>query len=289
MAANVAEPISRTDLIEEVHRLAEELESTPTARDMKGRGRYSLTPYYRAFESWNGALEAAGLDLNHRYDIRREALLEDLDRLHEDLGRVPTRMDVTHRGKFSATAYYSEFDSWNGALREAGFEIHMSKNHSQDDLADALATFADERGYTPTREEMAVDGPYSPQAYYSAFESWHDALEAAGLSSRYSRPGSRKGRDYGDGWNEAKKRKIRKLDNYQCQHCGMTQERHREEFGERLHVHHIIPANDVNDAVNRNASTNLVSLCRIHHKVWEAVHGHAPEKQSIPDRCSPPD
>jgi len=76
---------------------------------------------------------------------------------------------------------------------------------------------------------------------------------------------------YGPGWNETKRRRVRSRDGYCCQDCGMSQERHRDQFDERLHVHHLLRARDIDDAEERNAMSNLITLCRDCHPKWERL------------------
>ena len=57
-------------------------------------------------------------------------------------------------------------------------------------------------------------------------------------------------------FNNKKKDRIRKRDNYICQRCGGTQELELQEFGRRLDVHHL-------DYNKKNCNDrNLVALCR---------------------------
>jgi transposase-like protein len=67
--------------------------------------------------------------------------------------------------------------------------------------------------------------------------------------------------DYGEGWNESKRRAVRRRDGFECRDCGMHQENHLEQWGMKLHVHHITPAKKVDDPSERNALSNLIALC----------------------------
>jgi predicted HNH restriction endonuclease len=51
----------------------------------------------------------------------------------------------------------------------------------------------------------------------------------------------------------------------------MAKADHLTEYGERLHVHHIIPARQFDDPEPRNAMGNLITLCREDHAKWEGV------------------
>lgn len=78
---------------------------------------------------------------------------------------------------------------------------------------------------------------------------------------------------YGAGWTEAKRRSVRERDGYACQDaaCSVSQSEHREQYGEKLHVHHLRKARDVDDPLERNAKENLITLCRDCHRRWEKI------------------
>jgi len=87
--------------------------------------------------------------------------------------------------------------------------------------------------------------------------------------------------EYGQGWNERKRRSIRERDGHSCQdpRCEVTQDEHLDAYGEKLHVHHLRKARDVDDPEQRNAPGNLITLCRDCHQRWEkmAAAGLVPE------------
>lgn len=77
---------------------------------------------------------------------------------------------------------------------------------------------------------------------------------------------------YGAGWNEPKREAVRNRDGRECIDCGMTEADHVDKFGEKLHVHHVIPARAFDDPEERNAKNNLVTLCMpCHHGKWEGI------------------
>jgi transposase len=78
---------------------------------------------------------------------------------------------------------------------------------------------------------------------------------------------------YGAGWNKSKRRAVRERDGYTCQdpRCSVTQAKHREAHGEKLHVHHLRKARHIEDAATRNAKENLITLCRDCHQRWEKM------------------
>jgi len=78
-------------------------------------------------------------------------------------------------------------------------------------------------------------------------------------------------RNYGNGWTERKRRKVRERDGFKCQRCGMDQKEHEEEYGSRLSVHHMRRARDFDSDKERNDMDNLITLCRHCHHRWEGI------------------
>jgi uncharacterized protein YjcR len=78
---------------------------------------------------------------------------------------------------------------------------------------------------------------------------------------------------YGRGWNKKKRRAVRDRDDHTCQdpRCSVTQSEHVDEHGEKLHVHHLRKARDVDNPELRNAKENLITLCRNCHQKWEKI------------------
>lgn len=280
--------VNRTDLLIELRRLAAELEKPPTAREMKEHGRFSITPYYREFGSWNNTLQAIDLDVNHEYNLNRNELLTELSTLSDELGYPPTREDMIQFGQYSGAPYYRAFESWNEALRACDLDVNHHRDASKEELLAEIRRLS-ARSKPPGRIQMSRDGDYSPQAYYTKFGSWTEAVRKAGFEPRAFAPGNRREYDYGDGWDEEKREYVRARDNRECQHCGMSEQRHQNRFGERLHVHHLVPAEAFDSDEHRNDVRNLVALCRLHHRTWEAADDYCPLDRSLPDECGPAD
>lgn len=287
----MVERIAEEDLLQELWRLADDLEETPTARQMIEHGEYSVNPYYTSFEGWNDALGAAGLEVNHRYDISREAALDGIRDLAVEIGRTPVRKDMLLHGEYAPIVYTNKFESWSEALREAGFEPNHHRDVDREEYLEEIRRLASitesERG--PARVDMQERGTYSVSAYYNEFGSWSNALEAAGFELRYHRPGNRREYQYGPGWNESKRQRVRERDSNTCQHegCEIDGAEHREKHGEQLHVHHLVHANDFEQPERRNDLRNLVTLCRHHHRTWEAADDYCPLDQRLPEQCAP--
>lgn len=305
--------------------------------------------------------------------ISRSDLLAEIRRLKQQHGEPPTRSIVQKHGKFSRSAYKTEFGSLIKARKQAGLQgRQMPRNVPTEELLSSLVDFADQLDKTPSAHEMDTEGPHSSDVYQSRFGSWNDALRSADLpvnrtrgeqepvecdhcgklvhvfpsetksndhhfcnqdcrgswlsenavgeshpqyervkttcrwcgselirkksnisdnfgnfcnqeclSNWISHTGSLSGEnnprwsggkiDYGRGWTETKRKRVRERDGHICQSCGMSQQQSVAHSGRKLDVHHIIPARQFDDPSRRNATQNLVTLCRECHRRWEGI------------------
>jgi len=80
---------------------------------------------------------------------------------------------------------------------------------------------------------------------------------------------------YGPGWNDKTRHQVRKRDEFQCQKCGLDQEKHTEQYGTKLHVHHISKARSFDDPELRNNPENLTTLCVVCHSRTERMMEHS--------------
>lgn len=109
-------------ILDEIRRLADESGTAPTAAEMDDRGDFSVKLAQNRFGSWNEALRQAGFQPSHRYSISDEALINDIQRLYNELGRAPTIEEVEELGSFSVRPYLRRFDTWQSAVHAAGYE-----------------------------------------------------------------------------------------------------------------------------------------------------------------------
>ncbi|MDR5673114.1 hypothetical protein RH858_08120 [Halalkaliarchaeum sp. AArc-GB] len=115
------ERVSREELLNELRRLADERGSAPRTTDMVQDGAFNPGTYRRRFGSWDGALEAAGLDPRESSgQISRDELLSELHRIADEKGAVPKTTDMIEEGAFSPGTYNRRFGSWDDALSAAG-------------------------------------------------------------------------------------------------------------------------------------------------------------------------
>jgi hypothetical protein len=169
------------DLHAELNRLAAELGEPPSATQMNDHGEYWASTYKNRFGSWNDALAAAGLDEESQgTDIPEAALLSEIERLADELGRPPTFAEMQSMGEYSPGTYHRRFGSWNAALEAAGYNpTSPGKAAGDDDLLAEIERLASELGSPPTVREMDDIGQYASATYQRRFESWSAAVDAA--------------------------------------------------------------------------------------------------------------
>jgi len=122
--------IPRSDLLDELRRLTDDLGQPPSMAEMNDRGRYSAATYVNRFGSWNDALRESGQ--TPRVNATDTELLDELRRLADELDRSPSVSDVDEHGRYTAAAYIHRFGSFNDAKAEIGLETVSDpyKRHS---------------------------------------------------------------------------------------------------------------------------------------------------------------
>lgn len=118
--------VTEKELMTDLQRVADALGKTPTAKEMRQEGTYSVRTYQTKFGGWNEALKAAGLSPNCRKSIPVDELLEDLHRVADELGRVPSSIDINRHSKFCYDTYRNQIGGWKEVLRTAGYEPRRS-------------------------------------------------------------------------------------------------------------------------------------------------------------------
>jgi hypothetical protein len=181
--------LSRDTLVDALREFAADLGEPPTRAQMNDDGPYSAGPYYRVLDSWNDALRAAGLEPNHENDVSDDRLIAALQRLAEAMDRVPRFEDMAAAGDFSPHTYTRRWGSWLAAKDAAGLcaETRTSRRVERDELVRAMRELAAEVGGAPTQTEMNERGEFSKRPYYREWDSWGEALAAAGVERNSER------------------------------------------------------------------------------------------------------
>ena len=132
------------------------------------------------FESEVSNGRAQHMGLAHTKEERRPAMIDELHRLVDKLGRPPTAHDLPEHGRVGRDMYENVFGSWQSALEAAGYEPDYHQ-HTAEELLSELKRLGDELGRAPRRTEMRELGEFGTSVFRERFGSWNDALQAAGF------------------------------------------------------------------------------------------------------------
>lgn len=113
---------SKDKLVSALRCVADELGRTPTQSDIRHHSKFSVRPFNTEFGAISFAVEAAGMEPKWN-NLSRQALIDELKRLGDELGRPPFTYDMVDHGRWGIMPYYGEFGGWGEALESAGFEL----------------------------------------------------------------------------------------------------------------------------------------------------------------------
>lgn len=99
---------SQAELIEELQWVDEGVEGIPYPADMNESGAFTAHDYQEQFGSWDDALDVAGID-------KEEQLLEDMQRVADEVGEDMTAPQMNEYGRYSSTMAARYFGSWTQA------------------------------------------------------------------------------------------------------------------------------------------------------------------------------
>lgn len=127
IAVGNAKDRSDQEYLIELERVAEELGRTPTIKDMDEHSDFSVQPYQTRWGSWSGALNAVGMQPRNRSAVSEGELLDELQRLAEELERTPSVTDVNQHSEFSESTYMKRFGGITTARVEAGLDEEIDR------------------------------------------------------------------------------------------------------------------------------------------------------------------
>ena len=107
---DVSSDRDRQDMLSTVNSLYERLERAPKASEIPEE--YSQRDFYKEFGSWDEALETAGINIE-------QEISDEITRVANNLGRVPSTTDLQKHGEYPATNYQQYFDTWDDALQQS--------------------------------------------------------------------------------------------------------------------------------------------------------------------------
>lgn len=114
-------------------------------------------------------------------EYSREEILSELRETNEQIEHTLTSSDVDELCSFSYTTCYNHFESFSQAKRMAGIDVLSAKDVTDEEYLEEIRRVAKKVERTPRAEDMSNHGQFSVQPYQSRWDSWSDAVKAAGL------------------------------------------------------------------------------------------------------------
>ncbi len=167
------------ELIEAIKAARTRLGRLPKADEASENSAYTPNDFYREFGDWAGALEAAGIDVH-------QGLVNDIRRVTEEIGEIPTTTDINESGIFSSGFYRSYFGSWDAVLEQATPEQESSAGSPRAEMLTVITSLHDRVERAPKATELPEDCGFSQYDFYDEFGSWDEALETAGIDRKQS-------------------------------------------------------------------------------------------------------
>lgn len=255
--------ITRKDLLEELQRLGEDLEKTPTREDLQEYGDYAENPYRREFGSWSEALLAAGYNYNELNrpgtDIAKRVTVECTV-----CGETEQRLQSDLTGKQNVFCSPDCLHTWRS-------EEFTGESHP---LTDRIKVECEWCGDTMRRVPAVVEARTYHFCNYDCMGEWR-SKNRSGKDAPAWEGGGELYR--GPNWLKQRERAIER-DERTCQRCGCTEAEHFEEYGRELSVHHLTPVREFYreagdrepDFTKVNSLENLITLCiKCHRRVEE--------------------
>jgi hypothetical protein len=213
-ATGTQETYSKSEVLDEIAAVTEQVDGEPSTDDMQEYGRISPTPAYRYFDSWSDAV-AAAIETRGNASNGRDAtdetesdtkiagrtptdgqspkdedlssfktdLIDDIRRVKDDLGKVPSKAEMSVHGDHSISQFEKAFGTWTEAVQAAGFEPRGSPDrYTHTEVLDGLRDVASEVKKPPSPRDINEHAPFSGNVIYNFFDSFEDAREAAGVN-----------------------------------------------------------------------------------------------------------
>ena len=183
---------TRDNLINDLQDIYSRIDALPLQSDINEEGNYSSWEYTYEFGSLENAYEAADINI-------KQELLDEIERVADELEKKPKLSDVTEHGRFSRQRYKNHFRSWSRALEKAEISVNSSSSQEEMNEGKREGTQSTSTGGGPSEEDLLQElqsiesfpsasvesvqkeSKYSISEYEDKFGSLEEALEAAGI------------------------------------------------------------------------------------------------------------
>lgn len=225
--------VSDNELLNDVFRVSQALgKKSFSSKEYNDLGKYSCSTIFKRFESWNDALEKAGLEPYKRVSEKRidtVLLFEEIERMWVSLGRQPTVNDLKNGySKYALNTFSRRFGGWRNALEAFVEWVNKEQSSVQTDGDDSGECA--ECGTTTQKNDCELPD--------SKLSLKHKTRREINLRLRFL---------------------VMKRDNFKCRICGASPAKDPKI---ELHVDHIVPWAKGGETTLDNLQT-LCSKCNL--------------------------
>lgn len=176
---------TKKEVINEIKRIYQKTGKVPNNGELRRNGEYALiNAAYLYWESWVNAIKASGFK-PHRNDFwTRESLIEELRKIVNEIGHVPSKRELHRLGRFDLVSSGSKtFGGYNNFLISAGFEPVLVPNiWTKERIKEEVINISKKIKRTPTERDMVSLGLRTViMASVRQFKGWNNAIKYAGL------------------------------------------------------------------------------------------------------------
>lgn len=233
--------VKKEDCIEALKEVSGD-EDTLTVNEYKER-RHPIHPsvssIIRRFGDWNSAIYEAGLRARMKKNYSEQEIKDAIEDVRKQIGRPPTKKEYEDlRELFQPSIEYIQSNvGWLNIIEQLDYNTY--NNFLEEEIISCISDVAEELGKSPTCTEYEETKPDDYPSYRTICNriGWNEAKKRADIK-RYN-DGSAVSYPYGSGW-ESIRQEIIQRDGYECVSCGVNDEKHYDEYGFSLHVHHLI-------------------------------------------------
>jgi len=183
--------ITDEELIENLKELCKKLGRTPNKEDFKF-GKYSQNAYRRAFGNLTNSFISAGLQPNQKRLLSDQEILDDIKRIHDELGRTPEAKEFNELSNtVSSKTVINKFGTWNNALNTIKLPLNKIQKVSKEEVKQSLQNWYDKNNqdarcleYWTLRKARGRDEfPYSTNTILRKSDqpSWESAMREYGF------------------------------------------------------------------------------------------------------------
>lgn len=108
--------------------------------------------------------------------VTQEEYLEDVERVADGLGDMPTISQYNEVGEFSDSLAYNLFSNWAEVRERLGYGERNRKKYSDGELLNGVAALAEEIGRPPTKKQAGEELPYATGTWTRRFNDWKTVL-----------------------------------------------------------------------------------------------------------------